>query len=162
LFTEPPKEFAPLSPFIFIAIDTPKVDPSPDSKLRDPPASELDDSAMKDATIPMPDEDEHAVNSVEPPSAPDEADPVRVKLLPLLSPEPTVTEIYPPVPKRFARKTTDPLPLETGANNSNLLIALAPVSTRILLDRREHCGVLFETVDSSFVLHFSPPLGESR
>jgi hypothetical protein len=123
----PSKEFDPLPPFI--AIDPPVVDLSPDSKLRDSPAPELDVPAMKEATTPMPDEDEPAVSSVKPPSALDESDPVRVKLPLLVSPKPPVTEIYPPVPRRSTRKTTDPLPLETGANDGNLLIELAPVST---------------------------------
>jgi hypothetical protein len=41
--------------------------------VRDPPAPELDDPAMKEAAPPTPaDEDEPAVDSIEPPSAPDE------------------------------------------------------------------------------------------
>jgi hypothetical protein len=54
-------------------VDLPVVDQSPDSKVRDPPAPELNDPAMKEAMPPTPDNDEPAVNSIEPPSsAPDE------------------------------------------------------------------------------------------
>jgi hypothetical protein len=53
-------------------MDPPVVDQPPDSKVRDPPAPELDDPAMKEAMPPTPDEDEPAVNSIEPPSAPEE------------------------------------------------------------------------------------------
>jgi hypothetical protein len=69
IVTEPPKEFAPLPPFI--AIDLPVVDQSRDSKVRDPPAPKLDDPAPP---TPTPNKDhEPAVNSIEPPpSAPDE------------------------------------------------------------------------------------------
>jgi hypothetical protein len=74
IVTEPPKEFASLPPFI--AIDLPVVDQSWDSKVRDPPAPELDNPVMKEAAPPTPTpdkDDEPAVNSIEPPpSAPDE------------------------------------------------------------------------------------------
>jgi hypothetical protein len=36
--------------------------------MRDPPAPEFDDPAMKEEAPPTPDEDEPAVNSIEPPS----------------------------------------------------------------------------------------------
>ena len=53
---------------------------------------------MKTAMPPAPDKEDPAVNSTEPPSATDEAEPVREKLPPAVSPEPTVTEMSPPVP----------------------------------------------------------------
>jgi hypothetical protein len=90
---------------------------SQDSKVRDPPAPELDDPAMKEAAPPTPDKDEPAVNSIETPSAPDEADPVRVKLPPLMSPEPTVTEISPPVPE-----PEDPLDMTTAPLSPSVAI----------------------------------------
>jgi hypothetical protein len=55
------KEFDPLPPF---EARDPVVEPSPDSKVRDPPAPELNNSPMKEAV--RPNEDDPAVNKLHP------------------------------------------------------------------------------------------------
>jgi hypothetical protein len=77
---------------------------------------------MKTAMPPALDKVDPAVNSTDSPLATDEAEPVSEKLPPAVPPEPTVTEMSPPVPD-----PDDPLDMATTLLSRSVAIPVPKV-----------------------------------